>query len=433
MPFFFASRQLSATLSRCLSLLRCRPDILPTAPKDNARDTPRRRPLFCLIFIAIAFVLVYTLLHLYSDKAVETIQRVGNLLNPPTVEDQVNEIMNPGDNASHDRLSCPPIGSRYDALRRNESDLGIKYFFALDLYNCAPILPTLLGSVIESMRFLGPEFCSLSIVEGRSTDGTDRVLQELQAEIEAMGSRYYLGHSDSDPKDGSQDRILALANLRNQALRPLIDNRQLYAPDAFVIFLNDVVCCPDDILELLHQQVLQGADMSCGMDWNDKDNDVLFYDVWVARAINGDTFFEVPQNSEWTFAANLFWNEPTSKRKWEARETFQVFACWNGGVVFRAQPVMDRAIQFRRSADGECVMGEPTLFCKDLWRMGTGKIQVVPTVNFAYTVREGRQAKAVRGRVEQGNDVLVDWQLSPPAMVKCARDWFAPTWIEPLS
>ena len=421
-------------MNRYVSFFSRKSDILPTTAKDNGPDTRRRRTVFCIIFIGIAFLLMTTLVHLYSEKAVQTIQRVGNLLNPPTIEEQVNGIMNPADNASIDRLSCPlAIEPRYDALRANESEYGIKYFFALDLYNCASILPTLLGSVVESIRFLGPEFCSLSIVEGRSTDGTDHILQELQSEMEAMRSRYYLGHSESDPKDGSQDRILALANLRNQALQPLIDNRHLYATDALVIFLNDVVCCPDDILELLHQQVLQGADMSCGMDWNDKNNDVLFYDVWVARAINGDTFFEVPQNSEWNFAANLFWNEPNSKRKWEARESFQVFACWNGGVVFRAQPVMDGAITFRRSADGECVMGEPTLFCKDLWRMGTGKIQVVPTVNFAYTVREGRQAKAVRGRVEQGNDVLIDWQLAPPAMLKCARDWFAPTWIPPLS
>jgi len=291
----------------------------------------------------------------------------------------------------------------------------------------------LLGSVVESIRFLGPEFCALSIVEGRSTDGTDNILRELESEIEGIGGKYYLSHSDSDPKDGSQDRIHALANLRNQALQPLIDERQLYATDSFIIFLNDVVCCPDDILELLHQQVWQGADMSCGMDWNEKNNNILFYDVWVARAINGDTFFEVPQNGEWKFAANLFWNEPISKRKWEARESFQVFACWNGGVVFRAQPIMDHAIAFRRSAEGECVMGEPTLFCKDLWRLGTGKIQVVPTVNFAYTVEEARKTKKVRGRVERGNDVLIDWQLMPPAMVKCARDWFEPSWIPPLS
>ena len=420
-------------MNRYLSLFSRKSQVIPTTVKDNGAESRfGRRTLMSVIFIGIAFVLMYTLLHLYSEKAVHTLQRVGSFLHPPSVEEQVDGIMNPTDK-SLDRLWCPPIGPRYDNLRGNESESGIKYFFALDLYNCASILPTLLGSVVESIRFLGPEFCTLSIIEGRSTDGTHEILQELQSEMQRMGAKYYLNHSDSDPKDGSQDRIHALANLRNQALQPLIDERQLYGTDSFVIFLNDVVCCPDDILELLYQQVLQGADMSCGMDWNDKDNDVLFYDVWVARAINGDTFFEVPQNSEWNFAANLFWNEPTSKRKWEARESFQVFACWNGGVVFRGKPIMDHAIAFRRSAEGECVMGEPTLFCKDLWRMGTGKIQVVPTVNFAYTVGEGRQTKERRGRVEQGNNVLIDWQLTPPAMVKCARDWFAPSWIPPLS
>ena len=419
-------------MKRYLSLFNRKSELLPTTNKDNEIHSRRRRTLISLLFIGIALVLMYTLLHLYSEQAVQTIQRVGTMLHPPSIEEHVNGIMDPND-TSFDRLSCPPIGPRYESLRAHPSENGIKYFFALDLYNCAPILPTLLGAVIKVIQYLGPEFCVLSIVEGRSTDGTDLILQDLRTDVERLGAKYYLGHSDSDPKDGSQDRIEALARLRNQALEPLIEEPQLYANGSLVIFLNDVVCCADDILELLYQQVLQGADMSCGMDWNDKDNNIVFYDVWVARAINGDTFFEVPQNSEWNFAANLFWNEPTSRRKWEARESFQVFACWNGGVVFRAQPIMDQEITFRRSAEGECVMGEPTLFCKDLWRRGKGKIQVVPTVNFAYTLGEGRKTKDVRGRVEEGNDVLIDWRLSPPAMLKCARDWFAPTWIPPLS
>jgi alpha-1,3-mannosyltransferase len=249
-----------------------------------------------------------------------------------------------------------------------------------------------------------------------------------------------LNTNDTDPNSGSVDRIAALAGLRNQALRPLVEDRSAYADDAMIIFLNDIVVCPDDILELLHQQVTQSADMTCAMDWNDKDGDVLFYDAWVARGISGDTFFEIPQSSEWTFANNLFWNDPISKQKFEAKNPFQVYACWNGMAVFRAKPIMDKEIEFRRSVDGECVMGEPTLFCKDLWRKGYGKIQVVPTVNVAYTVSEGRNAKEVRGRVgdtvdqkvEMDNDAVVSWQITPPPMVKCAQFWGHPSWVSPI-
>jgi alpha-1,3-mannosyltransferase len=307
---------------------------------------------------------------------------------------------------------------------------AIKYFFALDLFNCAHVLPTLLGAVVEAIRFLGAENCALSIVEGRSSDGTYEILADLR---EKLGMRYYLNTSDIDPHDGKHDRIESLATLRNQALQPLIEERHLYTSDAVVIFLNDITLCSVDVLELLHQQYVQSASLTCAMDWNDKDNGILFYDSWVARGITGDTFFEIPQNSAWWFASNLFWNDPKSKRKLEAREPFQVYACWNGGVVFRAKFIVEDHMAFRRSAPGECVMGEPTLFCKDLWRRGLGKIQVVPTVNVAYDVRQGRMTKEARGSVDQEQeDVLIEWQIAPPPMVKCAQSWGHPTWVSPV-
>ena len=44
----------------------------------------------------------------------------------------------------------------------------------------------------------------------------------------------------------------------------------LYSSEAgrfsHVIFLNDVAFCARDVLELLHQQTSQEADMTCGFD-----------------------------------------------------------------------------------------------------------------------------------------------------------------------
>jgi alpha-1,3-mannosyltransferase len=94
---------------------------------------------------------------------------------------------------------------------------------------------------------------------------------------------------------------------------------------------------------------------------------------------------------------------------------------------------MDQEIAFRRSVEGECVMGEPTLFGKDLWRKGYGKIQVVPTVNVAYSVLQGRMAKRAWGWAgDTNNTALVDWKMTPPPMVKCAGDWGSPSWVPPL-
>ena len=378
---------------------------------------------------------MYILYHLFANDVMRVLYQKGTL-QPGAASTFVKAIMDPTD-TFFDRLSCPPIGARYDHLK---NPTGTKYFFALDLFNSAAVLPSLLGAVVETMKFVGEQHCTLSIVEGRSTDGTYDIIAGVGHEIRKLGAKFYLDTNDVDPKGDGVDRILALAALRNQALRPLVDERTSYARDTVVIFLNDVVLCADDILELLHQHIVQSADMSCAMDWNDKNNDVLFYDAWVARGISGDTFFEIPQSSEWTFAANLFWNDPLSKQRFEAKQPFQVYACWNGVAIFRAKPIMDKEIEFRRSADGECHMGEPTLFCKDLWRKGYGKIQVVPSVNVAYSVKEGRSAKAVRGwvadavdeNVEAVHDDLVQWQITPPAMVKCAGSWGTPSWVPPL-
>ncbi|KAK4132151.1 glycosyltransferase family 69 protein, partial [Trichocladium antarcticum] len=195
-------------------------------------------------------------------------------------------------------------------------------------------------------------------------------------------------------------KLTALATLRNLALAPLTTNRPRHAhPDTAVLFLNDVAACPDDLLELPHQRRAQAADMACALDWIGDDPPV-FYDSYVARAINGDTFFEIPAPSvSWARAAALFWNEPVARRRFAAHRPFQVFACWNGPVVFTARPVVEGSVRFRgpRAERGECHAGEPQVFCKDMWWEGYGRIMVVPGVDLEYSVEKGRAIKESTG------------------------------------
>src|SRR5271163_151834 len=396
---------------------------------------------FALCFIVTS---MYVLFEVYGNEATQVFQKhLGSILHNQTDETPpfIKAITDPTDK-TYIRLSCPEIGARYNPLKapnvtqsssflKTATTMPIKYFFAMDLYNSWHVMPSLFTAIYQAIEFLGPDRCAVSIVEGRSTDGTYDAIIEFGVLMDSIGTKFYLGRNDSDPRDGVHDRILSLAGLRNQALRPLSEDRHLFSPDANVIFLNDVVICVDDILEMIHQHIAQNAHMACAMDWNDKDGGILFYDVWVARAINGDTFFEVPQSAEWRYAENLFWNEPDSKAKLDRREPFQVYACWNGGAVFTAKPIMNGEIEFRIAVENECYMGEPTLFCKDLWRRGYGRIQTLPTVNVAYSISDAKKTKSVRGRVgdtvdqlsEVANDVMIDWQ-GPPPMVKCAHDWW---------
>ncbi|KAJ9162216.1 Family 69 glycosyltransferase [Coniochaeta hoffmannii] len=379
----------------------------------------------------------------------------------------IPSILDPN-NTSIDRMFCPPINTtRYASLKPSTSERKQKYFIALNLRKCVDLLPRLLGSLLETINFLGAEHCAVSIVEGNSDDGTIEVLELLKAEFQRMNVVYHLRSTPLDPSAG--DRIQKLAALRAMALTPITG---VYIPDTYpepksndpipsssapptpisladgatVLFLNDVAACPDDMLELLHQRALQSADMTCAMDWTHPGPDPLFYDVWVSRALNGDLFFDIPDDPvTWDHAKDLFWNEPVARSRLAAGVPFQVFACWNGAVTFAAEPVVKREVWFRAAKEGECFQGEPQLFCKDLWYKGYGKIAVVPSVNLEYTDEAGRRVKKEKGYVgewivneqeqKNGTSLKVPWKLEPPEMVKCMpmfdrQDWMP--WNESL-
>jgi alpha-1,3-mannosyltransferase len=349
--------------------------------------------------------------------------------------------MKPED-ATFSRLECPvPAGDRYNYLRSNETktpfpDLRPRYFFALNLHQCAMLLPRLLGSIVETMRFLGPERCVLSIVEGRSDDGTYEILKLLRAEVEGIGAKYFFNSSDVDP--GAGERIASLAKLRNQALEPLTNHPGQYSANATVLFINDVSICMEDILELIHQRLYQNAEMTCGMDWTYVGPDPTFYDVWVARGMNGDSFFNIPEDGSWNSAWNLFWNDPETLVRYNAHKPLQVFSCWNGATAFTAKPLLEQKMKFRSKFGDECYQGEPQLFCKEMWHLGYGKIAVVPAVNLEYSDDAARKIKALKGYVSQWVDkdgdsddpsMQIEWKTNPPTLIKCMSTYANQTWL----
>lgn len=354
----------------------------------------------------------------------------------------IKAIMAPGDTSFH-RLQCPsPSLTRYHYLQAKGSATGsvdphppLQYFFALDLTQCAHVLPRLLGSIVEAMQILGPRHCALSIVEGRSSDGTYEILMLLRDEIERLGAKYFFQTNEINPKAPGTDRIVGLAQLRNQALQPLLDDLSSTpkSPDLAIVFLNDVAICTEDILELLHQRLRQSAHMVCAMDWIFIGRNPTFYDLWIARGINGDSFFKVPADGSWDLSWNLFWNNPEAQQRVLQGLPFQVYSCWNGAVAFTAQPVLERKVRFRAAYDKECPQGEPTNFCKDLWLGGYGRIAVVPSVNLAYDNMRAMLIKGLKGYVSTWVDGIqvddsVEWVEEPPEKVKCIPSYDKQTW-----
>ncbi|PWI64373.1 hypothetical protein PCL_10542 [Purpureocillium lilacinum] len=333
-------------------------------------------------------------------------------------------------------VGCPDFDSqRYSSLQAKSA--GLHYFFALDLRKCLPILPQLLRGIIAAIEFLGTTSCVLSIVEGNSDDGTHDLLSSLRSEMDFRGIQYFLHASSIDTSHG--DRIGKLADLRNLALEPLLQGRNQLKPssEAEVVFLNDVALCPDDILELLLQRRRLNATMTCAMDWHFAGQEPTFYDVWVTRGINGDTFFDIPTNGSWDLALNLLWNADEDIRsRFRSHRPFPVFSCWNGAVVFKTDVVLEHGVRFRSSNAevGECFQGEPQLFCKDLWFRGLGKVAVVPSVNLEYSVERGRRIKEVKGFTAElvasqkgGGTDAIKWP-PPPETVKCMPTWQDQSW-----
>ncbi|OCT52828.1 alpha-1,3-mannosyltransferase CMT1 [Cladophialophora carrionii] len=353
------------------------------------------------------------------------------------VNDFVDSVMGSGENGLP-RLQCPPLNStRYSTLHHLFPSTRPSYFFAMNFHQSAHVIPQLLGAIVEAVRFLGPDRCVISVVEGRSTDGTFEILKSLVKEMEHLGVSYFLSCNELQPGADGMERISTLAELRNLALQPLTRNPDQFDLSTTIIFLNDIVPCGEDILELILQRALLEADMTCGMDWyNLGDGEGgTFYDSWIGRQMNGETFFEVPQSTSWDFSKNLFWDHETSKLRYSLGQPLQVFSCWNGAAAIGARPFVDGRIRFRTQVPGECHLGEPVHLAKDLWRLGYGKIAVIPSVNLGYSVEDSIIAKDAHGwvskMVEQGSMELnrIVWQEKPPGQIKCLEgDWHKPSW-----
>jgi alpha-1,3-mannosyltransferase len=371
----------------------------------------------------------------------------------------VKSIMTPEDNF-FPKLACPPpSSSRYEYLRHMDSNRDLKYFFALNLHQSAKLLPRLVGSIVETIRFLGLQGCALSIVDSRSDDGTFEILQVLRKDLERIGITYYFNSSDIDL--GADEAFAKLRNpeqepfikhperystnaTMNLVLEPLMQYPKRYSTSATVIFLNGVSVCMEDILELIHQRIYQGADMTCPMDWTfgkGFEHEPTFYDVWVARGMTGDSFFNIPIGDETRgYAKHLLWNDPMAQRRLYAHRPFQVFSCWSSVVVFTAKPLLEQMVRFRRPTSGECLQGEPQLFCKDMWYSGYGKIATVPSVNIEYSNEAAKRLKELKGytshwvkegREDEENHLMqIEWEEDPPPMTKCYQGpWTNQTWV----
>lgn len=368
------------------------------------------------------------------------------------IDQYVRSILDFEDDETFDRLSCPSsVGSRYSQLREVADTSGqVRYFFALSMGESARVISRMMSTVVEAIRFFGPEHCAVSIVVEKSDDGTSEILAELKPRVEAIGARYFLNEVRPIARNLTDlDKDKHVAELRNKVLEPLKvqgdgarglmdDLAGVYSPEALVIVVDQIALCPEDILELVFQHVRQGASMACPLAWTG--NGTQYGDFLVSRSLAGDTFFEIPHDGSLAYSQDLFWNDEVSQLRFNTSLPFQVFSCWGGMVTLDAAPFAENTFRFQSSRPGECQMASPMLLARDMWRRGRARILAVPSINVARFDEEAVGAKALRGYVSDHVDSLqprlnqtefISWQKKPPGMIKCMPDLKHSKWIAP--
>lgn len=268
------------------------------------------------------------------------------------------------------------------AVRRDLSmSKDHKYFIAINLYNSFDIIPDLFATLFRVSSILGYHNVFVSIYENGSNDQTKALLRIFSALTKSVGLRVTIRTSQRT-RGQFNHRIEYLAEVRNSAFVPLHelrDSENEYFDT--IIFMNDILPCVDDLLELIWQSRKNNAGITCAADYmyHEEIGAPVFYDNWVARDINGTALENAPFE-------RIFHHE-TSSLRFQRHLPVQVQSCWNGIAILDPAPFYEYPhVRFRmaRITDGECSASECSLICNDYWEAGYGRILMVPRVKLAY-------------------------------------------------
>ncbi|EAU83779.1 capsular associated protein [Coprinopsis cinerea okayama7 len=308
--------------------------------------------------------------------------------------------------------------------RRDLQNSDHKYFFAINLYNSFDVIPDLFATLFRVSAILGYHNVFVSIYENGSTDQTKALLRIFDALTRSVGMRVMI-RTSTRTRGAFNHRIEYLAEVRNSAFVPLHELRDSEGEyfDS-IVFMNDILPCVDDLLELIWQSRRNNAGITCAADYmyHEEIQAPVFYDNWVARDINGTALENAPFE-------RVFHHQPSSNR-WQKHLPIQVQSCWNGIAVLDPAPFYSPApVKFRmaRITEGECSASECSLICNDYWEAGFGRIMMVPRVKLAYDSRvydiihpNRRNLTAIRGYTRLGG--LPDDPRTDPQ----DRTWFGP-------
>ncbi len=270
---------------------------------------------------------------------------------------------------------------RMQKIRRDLAASDHKYYFAINLYNSFDIIPDLFAALFRVASILGYHNVFVSIYENGSTDQTKALLRIFDALTRSVGMRVTI-RTSTRTRGAFNHRIEYLAEVRNSAFVPLHELRDSEGEyfDS-IVFMNDILPCVDDLLELIWQSRMNNAGITCAADYmyHEEMQSPVFYDNWVARDINGTALENAPFEK-------VFHHQESALR-WQRHLPVQVQSCWNGIAVLDPAPFYSPPhVRFRMAkiTEGECSASECSLICNDYWEAGYGRIMMVPRVKLAY-------------------------------------------------
>jgi hypothetical protein len=346
------------------------------------------------------------------------------------------------------QLALEPTHAKANSRQRERLSV---ISFALNLRNSEGIIPAQAVALLEAISYLLPKNkVYISVYENDSSDKTRRLLSDFGAALQAIGvDGLWMRSSNMRSAFDSQDRIVMLAEIRNLAIAPLMPYASSDTDNGTLLFLNDVVTCTSDLLELLHQQRLHNAGMAFGMDWDIVDRRLRkgevgyldpddpkydpqnppktrvpkFYDVWAGRGISGNMvyswdhpggFHPVSENESWVADAFAPENK-TVHQRWVDGLTIPVYSGWGGMSAFDASLFTNEHLRFRASVysgwtggsqagalgswgqmvsskgylESECPgASECEYLARDIWnlRQGDGRVVLAPQARTTYNM-----------------------------------------------
>ena len=270
------------------------------------------------------------------------------------------------------------------------------FFIAATVHNMEKIIDDYFIEMKKLINYLGKENIIISIMEnGDSTDKTREKLYEFMEYLNEteIVNRIIIEHEIDDPRKNESDpyslennflsnlRIKYYSELRNRCLDFIYEIPNLNFSNTKVIFFNDIIFEYENIINLLSTNN-EDYDAVCGLDFYD-----CFYDSWVSIDLSGYSL-----RHDFPFFVNKEGQDLVINHK-----PVRVMSCWNGVIVFTAEPLKDRKIKFRYELEEDREIqyyinsdqqynyeSECTYFHIDLHSLGYTKKFINPEVRVAY-------------------------------------------------